>query len=132
MGRQQFLRLAAAAALAAFAAAPARAASELAFTPDAFAAAQAAGKPILVHVWASWCPTCAKQTPILKSLAADPANADLTIFKVDFDAQKDVVRSFGVQKQSTLIAFHGSAEKIRSTGDTHADSIAALVAACRN
>jgi thioredoxin 1 len=42
-------------------AAPAFAAETEAFTPDAFAAAQKAGKPIFVAIHASWCPTCAAQ-----------------------------------------------------------------------
>ena len=46
------------AATAAFAA-PAFATETEAFTPDAFAAAQKAGKPIFVAIHASWCPTCA-------------------------------------------------------------------------
>lgn len=108
-----------------------RAATEAPFDAASFAAAQAAGKPVLVHIWAGWCPICAKQTPILKTLAADPANANLTIFRVDFDAQKDVVRALGADHQSTLIAFHGKDEKRRSVGDTQALSIAALVASCQ-
>ena len=129
MRRKQFLLAAASAALGLLAAGPAaRAATETPFTAAAFAAAQAADKPILVHIWASWCPTCAKQTPILKSLAADPSYADLMIFRVDFDAQKDVVRAMGADHQSTLVVFHGKDEKGRSVGDTEAASITALVA----
>ena len=71
----------------------ARAATQGPFDQAAFAAAQAAGKPILVAVHASWCPTCAKQRPIIADLAAAPANKDLMIFVVDFDAP-DSFRAF--------------------------------------
>ncbi len=106
----------------------AHAATEAAFTQQQFADAQKAGKRILVDVWASWCPTCKAQGPTLTEIAADPANKDLVIFKVDFDAQKDVLTSLGVRTQSTLIAFAGGTEKGRSTGDTNPESIKALVA----
>jgi thioredoxin 1 len=67
------------------------------YTPDAFAAAQKAGKPILVDVHASWCPICAKQKPILSELTTDPKFKNLVFFVVDFDSQKDAVKSFGVR-----------------------------------
>jgi thioredoxin-like negative regulator of GroEL len=108
--------------------APAHAATEAPFTQAAFEAAEQAGKQILVHIEAPWCPTCAKQRPVIAKLAAEPAYADLIIYKVDFDHQKDVVRNFGAQMQSTLIAFHGKTEEARSTGDTDPASITALVA----
>jgi thioredoxin-like negative regulator of GroEL len=98
------------------------------FTQPAFAAAQAAGKPILVDVWASWCPVCAKQAPTLAAVETDPAFGELSIFKVNFDTQKDVLRAFGVQKQSTLIAFHGAREIGRATGITAPEEIRALLA----
>lgn len=107
--------------------APVRAAGETPFTQQAFAAAQAAGKPILVEVHASWCPVCAKQKPILSQLFTDPALRDLVVLRVDFDAQKDVVHNFGVQMQSTLIAYNGASERARSTGDTDPASIRTLV-----
>lgn len=112
---------------ATLAAGAARAATEAPFEPQAFAAAQQAGKPILVDVWASWCPTCATQAPILHQMSADPAFKDLTIFKVDFDTQKDALRALAVRSQSTLIAFRGNTEVGRSVGDTRADSIRALL-----
>ncbi len=110
-------------------AAPAsRAATEAAFTAPAFAAAQQAGKPILVDVTAPWCPTCAQQRPILSKLYDEPAYKDLVVFNVDFDSQKDVLRALNVRTQSTLIAFHGAKETARSAGETKADPIRALVA----
>ncbi len=110
------------------AAAPvAQAASEAPFRQQAFAAAQHEGKLILVDISATWCPTCAKQRPILSQLMADPAFKDLVVYQVDFDSQKDVVRALGAQMQSTLVVFHGAVEKGRSTGDTNAQSIKALL-----
>jgi len=102
-------------------------ASEAVFTQQAFEAAQKAGKPILVHITATWCLTCRAQQPILSELTAEPKYKNITVFDVDFDSQKDVVRAFGAQMQSTLITFKGKKEVGRSVGDTDAGSIASLL-----
>ena len=106
---------------------PASATETKTYTPEAFAATQKAGKPIFVGIHASWCPTCAKQRPILSELMADPKFKGLVYFVVDFDSQKDAVRFFGARMQSTLIAFKGERETGRSVGDTDRSSIAALL-----
>lgn len=98
------------------------------FTRPAFEAAQAAGSPILIDIYAPWCPVCRAQEPILESLTAQPANDDLIVFRVDFDHQKDVVRSFRATSQSTLIAYRGSRETARSVGDTTPAGLARVVA----
>jgi thiol-disulfide isomerase/thioredoxin len=98
------------------------------FTQASFEAANKAGKPILVEVTAPWCPTCKAQAPILGELSAQDRFKDLQTFSVDFDSQKDVLKSFNVQMQSTLIVFKDGKEVGRSTGDTKKDSIAALLA----
>jgi thioredoxin 1 len=92
-----------------------------------FTAAQKAGKSILIDITAPWCPICRAQKPILAELTADPKFKDLIVFEVDFDNQKDVVRAFNAQAQSTLIVFKGEKEIGRSVGDTHQKSIAALL-----
>lgn len=96
------------------------------FDQASFEAAQSAGQPIVVDIAATWCPTCAAQKPIIEARAADPAYEDMVVFHVDFDDQKDVVRSLGAQTQSTLIAYDGEIETGRSVGDTNAESIGAL------
>ena len=106
----------------------ARAATTAPFTEPAFAASQAEGKPILVHVTAPWCPTCKQQHPILSQLEQGAAYKDLVVYDVDFDSQKDVLRKMKVTMQSTLIAYHGAKEKARSTGDTDPAKIATLLA----
>jgi len=97
------------------------------FDAKAFADAQKAGRPILVAIHASWCPTCKAQAPILSELRADPKFKNLAYFVIDFDSQKDLVNRFGARMQSTLIAFKGDKEEGRSVGDTKRDSIYALV-----
>src|SRR5271156_1382979 len=114
------------AASAAFVA-PAMATETRTFDPESFAAAQKAGKPIFVAIHATWCPTCKAQKPILSELMAEPKFKDLVYFTIDFDSQKDLVRRFGAQKQSTLIAFIGSKEQGRSVGDSNRASISDLL-----
>ncbi len=105
----------------------ARAMDKVPFDQKAFDAAQAAGKPILVEVTAPWCPVCKAQAPILSQLRNDAQFKELVTFNIDFDSQKDLLRNFNVQKQSTLIVFKGKQEMGRSTGDTNAGTITALL-----
>lgn len=102
-------------------------AAETAYTPAAFEAAQRAGKPILVHITAPWCTTCAAQKPILAKLEAEPRFKDLQVFDVDFDSRKDVVKRFGATMQSTLIVYRGETEAGRSAGETSPAAITALL-----
>ena len=111
----------------AFSASAASAADKKPFDQKAFEAAQAAGKPILIEVSAPWCPVCKAQAPILSRLTSDPKFKELVSFDIDFDSQKDLLKKFNVQKQSTLIVFKGKQEAGRSTGDTNAASIGALL-----
>lgn len=106
---------------------PATAADAMRYTPDAFAAAQKAGKPILVEVSAPWCPICKSQKAVLAKLGTDPRFGDLQIFDVDFDSQKDVLRQFDARMQSTLIVFKGATETGRSVGETQAEWIEGLL-----
>jgi thioredoxin 1 len=96
------------------------------FDAKAFQQAQAAGNSILVDVYASWCPVCRKQQPIIEGIVKQRPN--LVVYKVDFDADKDALKRFGVRPQSTLIVFKGKKEVSRSTGDTDPARIGALVA----
>jgi thioredoxin 1 len=98
------------------------------FTPELFHAAQEADKPILIVIHATWCTTCAAQKPILSQLMEQPRFKELVVLRIDFDTQKDAVRSLQARKQSTLIVFKGPTEIGRSIADTKADSIAALLA----
>ena len=104
----------------------ASAAERAVYSPAVMQAAQAAGKPVIVHVVASWCSTCAAQVPVVMTLLKEPKYKDLLLLIVDFDKQKSVLRSYDVRAQSTFLAFKGKQEVGRSTGDTDKASIEAL------
>jgi thioredoxin 1 len=106
---------------------PALAETAPTFDAKAFADAQKAGKPILIAIHASWCPTCKAQAPILARLSSTPKFKDMVRFNIDFDTQKDLLRQFNVRVQSTMIAFKGKQEVGRSSGDTNPDSIERLL-----
>jgi len=106
---------------------PAVAAEWKPFTQAALAEAQKEGKPILVHIFATWCSVCRAQKPILEEFTAEPQYKDLVVLDMDFDTQKDDVRALGARVQSTLIAYKGDKEVGRSVGDTNANSIAELL-----
>ncbi len=97
------------------------------FTEAAFEAAQQAGKPILVDTFATWCQICARQAPIIEKLRDEPKFKDFVIFRVNFDTQKDIMRKFRASVQSTLIAFHGTKEVGRSTGETQPEWVEDLM-----
>lgn len=123
--RRGFAALAATAAVAVLAR-PAQAAS-VPFTAEAFRAAQAEGRTVILEVWASWCPTCRAQAPIVANLAAEPRFAGARVLRIDYDAQRDVAREFGARSQSTLIVFKGAEERGRATGITAPQDIRALL-----
>lgn len=85
------------------------------------------GKPVVVDVSATWCPTCKAQKPIVDGLMKQPAYKDVTLLTVDFDAEKPTLKKFKVSMQSTLVAFKGGKEVGRSTGDTTPDGLEGLV-----
>ncbi len=101
------------------------------YTPESFAKVQEAGRPILVEITASWCPVCRAQKSALSRLLPAAAGDGLAIFEIDFDTQKDVVRAFGAQRQSTLIAYKGNVEVGRLLGQSAIDPIRRLLNATK-
>ncbi len=109
------------------AAATARAAERAPFTDAAFAAAQAAGRPLIVEIFAPWCPVCRAQRPHVDAALAEPALVPALLLTVDFDSQRDVVRRLGAQRQSTIIAFRGGEERGRLSATSDATQIRDLI-----
>lgn len=85
------------------------------------------GKPVVLDISASWCPTCKAQKPILDKLMKQPAYKDVTLLTIDFDAAKPTLKKFKVNMQSTLVAFKGTRELGRSVGDTTPEGLEGLI-----
>ena len=92
-----------------------------------FEAAQAAGKSVLLHIAATWCETCQAQRLVLDKLEKDATFKDYVIITIDFDTQKDMMRSFKANSRSTLIVFKGDTEMGRMVAITKPAAIKALL-----
>lgn len=82
------------------------------------------GEVVLVDIYASWCPTCAKQQKVLQDYINNNPDKIFHILKVDFDTQKDVVKKFQAPRQSTLILFVGQERYWFSVAETRYEKIA--------
>ena len=120
-------RFAAAAVIMIATSAGAAAAEFVAFSSEAFEAARKAGKGVIVHVHAPWCPTCRAQMPILDKLAASDAFKDVIALRVDFDSQPDAKDAIGARNQSTVVVYKGETETGRAAGATDEKALSALV-----
>ena len=102
-------------------------AGEMPFSQKMFDELRAAGKPVVVHVHAVWCETCIEQARVVAPLLSTPEFKDLTLLRADFDKEKALLKSLKVVNRSTFVAYKGSTEVGRSTGETNKDRIAALL-----
>ena len=60
----------------------------------------ASDKPVLVDFWATWCPPCRMQSPIVDELAEE--RSDIKVGKVNVDEQPELAEKFDVQNIPTL------------------------------
>jgi len=74
---------------------------------------------IIVHVHATWCPSCKVQKELLESIE----NPNFEIVVVDFDSQKSFLEKHKVFKQSMLISYKNGTEIKRVFGITKKDKI---------
>jgi thiol-disulfide isomerase/thioredoxin len=52
------------------------------------------GKVLLVNLWATWCPQCLAEMPVLESAARDFAGQGLVVLAIDEGETPDMVREF--------------------------------------
>src|SRR3954451_21663435 len=77
----------------------------VAVTDDSFSEdVLSSSTPVLVDFWATWCGPCKMVAPVLEEIAAE-RSADLTVAKLDVDANPETARDFQVVSIPTMILF---------------------------
>ncbi|MDP5142885.1 thioredoxin family protein [Rheinheimera baltica] len=94
-----------------------------AFTEQGFEQAQAANELVLIDVYATWCPTCKKQSKVLDAYFSEYPDSKLKVLVVDFDKQKDWVSFFKAPRQSTLLLYRGEEQLWFSVAETNKERI---------
>jgi len=97
------------------------------FTQARLDALNQSGQPVLVAVHADWCSTCRTQERVLQELLPQPEFKRIKVLRMDFDQQRELVHSFGVQYQSTLMVFKDGREAGRMTTEMSPVRIAELL-----
>lgn len=62
-------------------------------------------KPVLIDFWATWCPPCMMQGPIVDEFAE--AHPEVKVCKVNVDDQPDLANMFSVVNIPTLVFVKG-------------------------
>lgn len=102
-------------------------ARSVSYSASTFSEAQAAGKKLVVDVYADWCPTCQAQKPILEEIRKDAAMTDVLFVSVNFDREKEFLRQHKIAYQSTILIFKGKEELARSIAVTDRDRLRSMV-----
>ena len=84
--------------------------------------------PVLVDLWAEWCPPCRKMGPVIDELARVSGD-QVTVGKLDVDRHPEVAERYGVRSIPTFLLFREGQVVERLVGALPLKELKALLAA---
>lgn len=82
---------------------------------DSVALASLAGRPVLLNVWATWCPPCREEMPALQELHDRYDERGLAVVAVSLDASAADAAAFARELGLTLRLLHDPAGRVTRT-----------------
>src|ERR1041384_2531378 len=83
--------------------------------------------PVLVDLWASWCPPCRKMGPVVDELAR-VAGDGVTVGKLDVDQDPQIAERYGGRSIPTFLVFRDGQVVERQVGAVPLEQLRALLA----
>jgi thioredoxin 1 len=83
--------------------------------------------PVLVDLWAEWCPPCRKMGPVIDELAR-LTDGQVTVGKLNVDAHPEVAERYGVRSIPTLLLFRAGQVVDKRVGALPLSELQAMLA----
>lgn len=77
------------------------------FSEELLTKLQSEDQVVLVDVFATWCPTCAKQQKLLEKYRDKYPENIFHVLVIDYDKDRALVEKYNAPRQSTLILYKG-------------------------
>ena len=103
---------------------------EVLILTDATFDAETASGVVLVDFWATWCPPCKRQGPIIDDVARQIGDK-AKVCKLDVDDNPKSAEKFNVNSYPTLIVFKDGKAMVRFAGVTQADELVDAIESVR-
>jgi len=97
------------------------------YEPTRFEELMARNEPVMVEIYASWCPTCLLQHRALETLHEQGKDPEIRAIRVDFDRDEAFINQHGFRSTGTIVIFQGGYQRMRASGLVTADKIDAFL-----
>lgn len=97
------------------------------YSASRFADLMARDEPVLVEIYASWCPTCLLQHRAFEDLQTQGAAPTIRAVRVDYDRDEAFVKAHGFKGTGTLVVFRGGRPIAQAAGLVTPEKIRAFI-----
>ncbi len=98
------------------------------YSPNRFSELMARGEPVLVEVYASWCPTCLLQHRAFENLQETTEAPLIRSVRIDFDRDRDFIEAHGYTSTGLLVIFQRGQVVAEASGLVTAEAIEQFIA----